>query len=143
MPGIRVDGTDVLAVYEAVREAAERGRADGGPTFVECVHYRTAPHGTADDPRAYIDAEQVEAWRTRECVGRFERYLRRLGVLDHDAVEAVREDARETMREAIAEAEAMPAADLSLVFDTAYANPPASLARDQAELRRILAAEAA
>jgi pyruvate dehydrogenase E1 component alpha subunit len=143
MPGVRVDGSAVLAVYEAVREAAERGRADGGPTFVECVHYRTAPHGTADDPRAYIDAEQVEAWRTRECVGRFERYLRRLGVLDHDAVEAVREDARETMREAIAEAEAMPAADLSLVFDTAYANPPASLARDQAELRRILAAEAA
>src|SRR5918998_1042306 len=51
MPGVRVDGGDVLAVYEAVRDAAERARSGGGPTFVEAVHYRAAPHATADDPR--------------------------------------------------------------------------------------------
>jgi pyruvate dehydrogenase E1 component alpha subunit len=143
MPGVRVDGTDVLAVYEAVREAAERARADGGPTFVECVHYRTAPHGTADDPRAYVDADAVEAWRERECVGRFERYLCRLGLLDDERAEAVRAEARETMRAAIAEAEAMPPADVSEVFEHAYVNAPAALARDLAELRRVLGAEAA
>ena len=55
MPGVRVDGLDVLAVYEATREAVERARAGGGPTFIEAVHYRAAPHATADDPRAYID----------------------------------------------------------------------------------------
>src|SRR5207302_11389597 len=53
MPGLRVDGGDVLAVYEATREAAERARAGGGPTFIEAVTYRAAPHATADDPRAY------------------------------------------------------------------------------------------
>src|SRR5207253_10695931 len=82
MPGIRVDGTDVLAVHAATREAVERARSGGGPTFIEAVTYRTAPHGTADDPRRYADLERIEEERKRECLGRFESYLRRLGVLD-------------------------------------------------------------
>src|SRR5438105_4062830 len=65
MPGIRVDGLDVLAVYEATREAVERARSGGGPTLIEAVHYRAAPHATADDPRAYIDLERVEEERAR------------------------------------------------------------------------------
>ena len=63
-----------------------RARAGDGPTFVEAVTYRTAPHGTADDPSAYIDQERVEEERRRECVGRFEGYLRRLGALDDETV---------------------------------------------------------
>ena len=51
MPGVRVDGADVLAVYEATREAVERARAGDGPTFIEAVTYRAAPHATADDPK--------------------------------------------------------------------------------------------
>src|SRR5206468_5591375 len=82
IPGVRVDGLDVLAVYEATREALARARAGEGPTFVEAVHYRAAPHATADDPRAYVDLERVEQERERECVGRFDGYLRRLGLLD-------------------------------------------------------------
>ena len=81
-PGVRVDGGDVLAVYEATREAVERARAGEGPTFIEAVTYRAAPHATADDPKAYIDLERVEEEKQRECVGRYEAYLRRLGVLD-------------------------------------------------------------
>ena len=50
MPGVRVDGGDVLAVYEATREAVARARAGDGPTFIEAVTYRAAPHATADDP---------------------------------------------------------------------------------------------
>ena len=79
IPGVRVDGLDVLAVHEAAREAVERARAGGGPTFIEAVHYRAAPHATADDPRAYIDLERVEEERARECVGQYERFLKRLG----------------------------------------------------------------
>src|SRR5215216_2058421 len=55
VPGVRVDGLDVLAVWEAATEAVERARAGGGPTLIEAVHYRVAPHATADDPRAYVD----------------------------------------------------------------------------------------
>src|SRR2546425_8283389 len=90
MPGARVDGTDVLAVYEATREAVARARAGEGPTFVEALTYRVAPHATADDPSAYIDLERVEEERRRECVGRYEGYLRRLGLLSDGLAEGIR-----------------------------------------------------
>src|SRR3989454_5929788 len=138
MPGLRVDGADVLAVYEATREAVARARAGDGPTFVEAVTYRTAPHATADDPSAYIDADRVDEERARECLGRFEGYLRRLGILTDERAEEVRADAAEAMRRAIAEAEAEPPADPALVFEHAYSNPPPSFASDLEELRRIL-----
>src|SRR5213076_3200807 len=84
IPGVRVDGLDVLAVYEATREAVARARSGEGPTFIEAVSYRAAPHATADDPSAYIDLERVEAERKRECLGRFDGYLRRAGILHDD-----------------------------------------------------------
>jgi pyruvate dehydrogenase E1 component alpha subunit len=127
MPGVRVDGGDVLAVYEATREAAERARAGGGPTFIEAVTYRAAPHATADDPRAYIDLERVEEERRNECVGRYERYLRALGVLDDALAGEVKAAALELMRQGIAEAEAEPEPDPELLFDNAYVLPPPNL----------------
>jgi pyruvate dehydrogenase E1 component alpha subunit len=137
IPAVRVDGTDVLAVHSAVSEGVARARAGEGPTFVEAVSYRAAPHATADDPSAYIDSDRVEAARRDECIGRYEAYLRRLGLLDDAAAAAVREDAIAVMREGIALAEAEPPPDMSLVFEHAYASPPAFVARDLAELRRV------
>ena len=138
IPGVRVDGGDVLAVFEATREAVERARGGGGPTFVEAVSYRAAPHGTADDPRAYIDQERVEQEKRNECLGRYERYLHRLGVLGDDLEVGIKAEALEAMRKGIADAEAEPDADVALLFDHAYANPPASFQADLDELRSIL-----
>jgi pyruvate dehydrogenase E1 component alpha subunit len=138
IPGVRVDGGDVLAVYEATRDAVSRARAGEGPTFIEAVTYRAAPHATADDPSLYIDQERVEEERENECVGRFERYLRRAGILTDELAEEIKQEALELMRAGIAEAEAEPPADVGLVFEHAYASPPPSLADDLAELRRIL-----
>src|SRR5438046_1148842 len=138
IPGVRVDGADVLAVFEATREAVARARAGEGPTLIEAVTYRAAPHATADDPRAYIDLERVEEEKERECVGCYEAYLKRLGVLSDEAAEAVRAEAADLMRAGIAEAEAEPPADPGLLFEHAYADPPASFQQDLAELRRIL-----
>jgi pyruvate dehydrogenase E1 component alpha subunit len=138
IPGIRVDGGDVLAVFEATREAVERARGGGGPTFIEALSYRAAPHGTADDPRAYIDLERVEQEKRNECLGRYERYLQRLGVLGDDLEASIKAEALEVMRTGITEAEAMPDPDIGLVFEHAYANPPASFAAELAELRRVL-----
>jgi pyruvate dehydrogenase E1 component alpha subunit len=141
IPGVRVDGADVLAVYEATREAVARARAGDGPTFIEAVTYRTAPHATADDPRAYIDLERVEEEKKRECVGRYEGYLRRLGVLDDGQAAEIRAWAAELMREGIAAAEAEPPADISLLFENAFVDPPASFASDLEDLRRVLGGE--
>jgi pyruvate dehydrogenase E1 component alpha subunit len=138
VPGVRVDGGDVLAVYEATREAVVRARAGDGPTFIEAVTYRAAPHATADDPSIYIDPERVEEERENECVGRFEGYLRRAGVLTDEAAEEIRAEALELMRAGIAEAEAEPPADVGLVFEHAYATPPPTHAEELADLRRIL-----
>jgi pyruvate dehydrogenase E1 component alpha subunit len=138
MPGIRVDGGDVLAVFEATREAVERARSGGGPTFIEAVSYRVAPHATADDPRAYMDLERVEQEKQNECLGRYDRYLRRHGVLHDDLDAAIKHDALDVMRAGITEAEAEPDADIALLFENAYTNPPTALQRELAELRRIL-----
>jgi pyruvate dehydrogenase E1 component alpha subunit len=127
MPGVRVDGLDVLAVYEATHEAVERARGGGGPTFIEAVHYRVAPHATADDQRAYTDLERVEEERARECVGQFEAYLRRLGVLTDAIAGETRRAAEDAMRAAIAAAEAEPPADESLLFSNAYVEPPGNV----------------
>jgi pyruvate dehydrogenase E1 component alpha subunit len=138
IPGVRVDGTDVLAVYEATRDAVFRARAGDGPTFIEAISYRAAPHATADDPSIYIDPERVDEQRENECVGRYEKYLRRLGVVDDELVETVKAEALELMRAGIAEAEAEPPADPSLVFEHAYADPPPELLAERDELRRLL-----
>jgi pyruvate dehydrogenase E1 component alpha subunit len=127
IPGVRVDGLDVLAVYEAAHEAVERARSGGGPTLIEAVHYRAAPHATADDPSAYIDQERVEEERARECVGQYERFLQRLGLIDDELVAATRKEAEDLMRAGIAAAEAEAPADPELVFTHAYVDPPGNL----------------
>ncbi|HEY3181939.1 MAG TPA: thiamine pyrophosphate-dependent enzyme [Gaiellaceae bacterium] len=127
IPGVRVDGLDVLAVWEAARDAVERARSGGGPTFIEAVHYRVAPHATADDPRAYIDHARVEEERARECVGQYDRFLRRLGVLTESIADDVRVAAEDAMRAGIAAAEAEPPPSTDLLFDNAYVDPPPNL----------------
>jgi pyruvate dehydrogenase E1 component alpha subunit len=120
MPGVRVDGGDILAVYQATREALVRARAGEGPTFIEALTYRCGPHATADDPSAYIDAARVEAERENECFTRYERYLRRLGLLTDEKVEAAKAEALEAMRAGIAAAEALTDPDPELVTRNAY-----------------------
>jgi len=138
MPAARVDGLDILAVYEATREAVARARAGDGPTFIEAVSYRAAPHATADDPKAYIDLERVEEEKKRECLGRYEGYLRRAGILTDEMADSIRGEAEQAMRDGIAAAEAEAPADPSLLFEHALVDPPASFETDLLELRRVL-----
>jgi pyruvate dehydrogenase E1 component alpha subunit len=91
------------------------------------VHYRAAPHATADDPSAYIDPARVEEERARECLGQYEAFLKRLGILTDEHAAAVRSDAEAVMRAGIAAAEAEAPADPSLLFEHAYVDPPANM----------------
>ncbi len=129
IPGVRVDGLDVLAVYEAARDAVERARAGDGPTLIEAVHYRAAPHATADDPRAYIDLARVEEERARECVGQYEAFLKRLGILTDEHAALVRTDAEDLMRAGIAAAESEAPADPGAPFPARLRRPAAEHAQ--------------
>jgi pyruvate dehydrogenase E1 component alpha subunit len=129
IPGVTVDGLDVLAVHEAAREAVDRARGGGGPTLIEAVHYRAAPHATADDPSAYIDQARVDEARANECLARFERLLTEQGVLTAERAEEARREAEELMRAGIAAAEAEPPGDPELLFTNVYVDPPGNMRR--------------
>jgi pyruvate dehydrogenase E1 component alpha subunit len=86
-PGVQVDGNDLLAVVVATQEAVARAREGRGPTLIEAVTYRLAPHSTADDPKKYQDAAELKLWEAREPLPRFRRYLQEKGVVD-DALHA-------------------------------------------------------
>jgi 2-oxoisovalerate dehydrogenase E1 component alpha subunit len=75
MPGVVVDGTDVLAVYEVSREAADRARRGDGPTLIEARTYRLTAHSSDDNDRTYRAREEVEAWRAKEPLPKFRQYL--------------------------------------------------------------------
>ncbi|HEY4412127.1 MAG TPA: thiamine pyrophosphate-dependent enzyme, partial [Gaiellaceae bacterium] len=97
------------------------------PTFIEALSYRAAPHATADDPRAYIDLERVEQEKKNECLGRYERYLRKLGFLGDDLESEIKAEAADVMRAGIAAAEAEPDPDPELLFEHAYVDPPPNM----------------
>jgi TPP-dependent pyruvate/acetoin dehydrogenase alpha subunit len=114
----------VVGVQVAGRGGVVGARAGGGPTLIEAVHYRAAPHATADDPSAYIDPVRVEEERARECVGQYEAFLRRIGLLDDERAEAMRKEAEDLLRAGITAAEAAAPPDPELLFSHAYVDPP-------------------
>ena len=129
-------GNEIRAITSAVD--SETLRKPRRPRQKIAITHRTAPHATADDPRSYIDLERVEQEKKNECLGRYERYLRRLGILGDELDKTIKDEAAAVMRAGIAAAEAEPDADIGLIFEHAFANPPASFQAELAELRRIL-----
>lgn len=100
MPGIQVDGNDVLAVYRATREAADRARQGGGPSLIEMVTYRLSMHTTADDPKKYRTDEEVREWEKRDPITRFEKYLKDRNVLDDSKVQSIGDEVGKDISEA-------------------------------------------
>jgi pyruvate dehydrogenase E1 component alpha subunit len=124
MPATRVDGRDVLAVYVATREAAARARAGGGPTFVEAVSYRVAPHATADDPGRYMDPARVATERANDPLERFERFLVDTGVAASADLAAVCASSKQRMDEAEEELLRLPPPDPAVALDGAAPAAP-------------------
>ena len=129
MPGIQVDGNDILAVYRAVGEAVDRARSGQGPTLVECVTYRMMMHTTADDPRRYRTDEELEGWKTKDPITRFEKYLRRKKLLTKKKIERIAEAALDQIQTAVdrAEAQMKTMGDPLNMFDHAYVDMPPHL----------------
>lgn len=134
LPGIQVDGNDVLAVYAASREAVERARAGEGPTLIECVTYRLGVHTTADDPTKYRSEEEVKAWEQKDPLTRFSAYLQKKNLLE----EGLEEQIDAEIAAAVQRFEAMAAADPLTIFDHVYAELPPHLRAQKEELRERL-----
>lgn len=139
IPGVRVDGQDVLAVYTVVKEAVERARAGGGPTLVESLTYRYGPHTTSDDPKRYRPESEVNEWQAMDPIERMRRYLVARGLWDEARETDLQAQVREEVVAAVAEAEAMGRPDPAAIFDYVYAKPSARLEAQKAQLLERLA----
>jgi pyruvate dehydrogenase E1 component alpha subunit/2-oxoisovalerate dehydrogenase E1 component alpha subunit len=142
MPSARVDGNDVLAVYKAVQEAAERARSGGGPTFIEALTYRIGAHSTSDDPTRYRSEEEVETWRQKDPLVRLRRHLVTLGLTDDARDAAMDEALAREIGVAVDEVEKMAPPDRSTLFEDVYARLPWHLQEQQEELSKLPAAPA-
>ncbi|MEW6720130.1 MAG: pyruvate dehydrogenase (acetyl-transferring) E1 component subunit alpha [Thermodesulfobacteriota bacterium] len=131
IPGIRVDGNDVLAVLKVAREALERARSGEGPTMIEAVTYRMGPHSTSDDPSVYRTEDEVAQWRRKDPIRRFAEHLRKRGLLDDAAEEAARSEAKEAVQRAVEEVEAAPPVPVESLFEDVFAEMPWHLAEQR------------
>ena len=105
LAGLRVDGNDALAVYAAQRWAANRARANGGPTLIEYFTYRAEGHSTSDDPSGYRSAQEREEWPLGDPVMRLKNHLIALGEWDEERQETMDREAAERVKAATKEAE--------------------------------------
>ena len=120
MPGVVVDGNDVLAVYEATLEAVERTRGGGGPSLIEGKTYRWKGHSKSDQER-YRTKEEVEAWKERCPIRRFRARLINERVIDEAEASRMAEEARRLIEEAVAFAEASPEPSVETILEGVYA----------------------
>jgi 2-oxoisovalerate dehydrogenase E1 component alpha subunit len=111
IPGVVVDGSDVLACYEAMRMAHERARSGEGPTLIECKTYRYLPHTSDDDDKSYRSREEVEQHRHRDPIDRFTALLLERGLLDDPGIERLHEELKVEVEAAIAAAWEAPDPD--------------------------------
>ncbi|WP_126427481.1 thiamine pyrophosphate-dependent dehydrogenase E1 component subunit alpha [Brevibacillus marinus] len=107
-PGVTVDGTDPISVYEAVKQAVQRARAGEGPTLIEALTYRLVPHSSDDDDRTYRSREEVEALRKKDPLVQFAAYLRETGVMDEAKQQELAERVQREVDEATEYAENAP-----------------------------------
>ena len=103
--GLRVDGNDALAVYAATRWAADRARANAGPTLIEHFTYRVEGHSTSDDPSAYRSADEASHWPLGDPIARLKKHCIALGIWDEDRHAAMDRELAEMVRDAAREAE--------------------------------------
>ncbi|MFB6168119.1 MAG: pyruvate dehydrogenase (acetyl-transferring) E1 component subunit alpha [Haloferacaceae archaeon] len=139
--GVRVDGMDPLATYTVVEAAVERARHGAAdeprPTLVEAVQYRFGAHTTADDPSVYRDDAEVERWRRRDPIPRYETFLRDTGRLDDERVATIESEVEATVADAVERAEETRRDRVEAMFEHVYADLPPALERQRDALRDL------
>lgn len=127
VPGEQVDGNDVLAVEQVVREALARAREGNGPTLVEALTYRLADHTTSDDARRYRDESEIAAHRAEDPIERLRLHLETTGALAADELAAFEAACREEVEREARAYLATPPQPAASIFDSVYARWPEAL----------------
>jgi TPP-dependent pyruvate/acetoin dehydrogenase alpha subunit len=139
MPGVRVDGNDILAVYAVMQEAHARAIAGEGPTFVEAVTYRMTAHSTSDDPTRYRDEAEVEAWRKKDPIGRFRAWLTTKKLWDDAQEAALQKDILDRIEAGVVEVEGSERPGVDSMFDDIFESIPAMYDTEVQQYRDYLA----
>jgi len=135
LPGVLVDGNDVLAMIHVVREAAARARRGEGATLIEARTYRRGAHSTSDNPDYYRDQTEPREWESRDPIDRLRAYMIARGELPDGFEAKAQQEANLEVRQAIAEAERVaPKPPLASLFEDVYAEVPWNLREQRAEL---------
>ncbi|GFE81743.1 2-oxoisovalerate dehydrogenase subunit alpha [Steroidobacter agaridevorans] len=144
MPGIRVDGNDFLAVYAVTQWAAERARTGAGPTLIELVTYRAAPHSTSDDPSRYRPKDEEKSWPLGDPIERLQGHLRTLGAWSDEQEQALAKEYEEHVNQAWKEANTYgtltdgPQLDPETMFQDVFKEQTPNLARQRMQLAQEL-----
>ena len=141
MPGVRVDGNDVFALYAATRDAVERARRGDGPTLIEAVTYRMGGHNAADDARRYRSEDELATWAARDPLKRLGLWLKAAGQLDDARARALDDELNAAIRAAVTAEETVPPPALRTLIEDVYVQPPATLEAQLGELERVRAAK--
>ncbi len=122
IPGVVVDGNDVIAVYEAANEAVKRARKGQGPTLLECKTYRHRGHTEGDPGTAYRNKEEIAEWKQKDPIPRFEKKLRQLKVLSQQKMDAIKKEIETELEESLRFAEESPYPETGDVTTDVYAS---------------------
>jgi pyruvate dehydrogenase E1 component alpha subunit/2-oxoisovalerate dehydrogenase E1 component alpha subunit len=137
MPGVRVDGNDVLAVRQVAELAAHRAREGLGPTLIEAVTYRMQGHSSSDDATRYRSAAEVEAWGRRDPLARYRAWLEAQGLWGARLQQEAEDEVNAGISAAIKEAESAPQPPLETLITEVFAEPTPQLREQFAELERL------
>ncbi|HVA91078.1 MAG TPA: thiamine pyrophosphate-dependent enzyme, partial [Chloroflexota bacterium] len=134
IPGLQVDGNDVVAVYREVKAALARARAGGGPTLIEALTYRVGAHTTSDDPTRYRPADEWTAWRdTRDPLARLRAYLESAGLWDAVRQEKLESETQARVAAVVTAALETPMPSSDAMFDHLFAEDTPLLAAQRRE----------
>jgi pyruvate dehydrogenase E1 component alpha subunit len=134
IPGIQVDGMDVLAMYAATKQAADSAKSGHGPTLIEAVTFRYGPHTmSGDDPTRYRTKDTEEIWEKRDPLIRFRKYLETKGLWTKEDEERAMEAAKDAVNAALKLADEAPKMSVEGLIDSMFEQLPSDLVMQKAE----------
>jgi len=143
MPGVRVDGNDIFAVYFQTVEGLDRARKGEGPTLIEAMTWRYGAHTTADDPTKYRDQSQSDTIReNRDPLLRVERFMKANNFWHEDWVMKVKEETQIEVEQAVKDMESYPKPNINDLFDNVFENPTWTIAKQKEEYFQLIGREA-